>query len=64
MNNNKQYALRMEKNINDKLVIFDFIERDPKGDINILDFGCGSGSLITHLETLYPKSKLVGFDKS
>jgi len=47
-----------------QLVIFDFIERDPKGDINIFDFGCGSGSLITHLETLYPKSKLVGFDKS
>lgn len=64
MNNNKQYALRMEKNINDKLVIFDFMEKNPREKLNILDFGCGSGSLITHLETLYPKSKLVGFDKS
>lgn len=62
MGNQGQYAKRMEKNIDDKLIIFDFMEK--KEDLNILDFGCGSGGIFGHLSTLFPKSKLVGFDKS
>jgi len=62
MGNQEQYARRMEKNIDDKLVIFDFMEKN--GDLNILDFGCGSGVIFDYLNTLYPNSTLVGFDKS
>lgn len=64
MGNQEQYAKRMEKNIDDKLVIFDFMEKEGEDNFTILDFGCGSGGIFDYLYTLYPTSISVGFDKS
>lgn len=64
MVNQEQYAMRMEDNVDDKLIILDFIESKENQKYNILDFGCGSGSIYDHLYNSYPNSQVVGFDKS
>lgn len=64
MGNQEQYAKRMEKNIDDKLVLFDFMGQKMQENLTILDFGCGSGGIFAYLNSLYPNSTLVGFDKS
>lgn len=63
MGNAQVYAQRMESNVDDKLAIFDFIE-SKEGKYNILDFGCGSGSILKHLNMFCPNSTYVGFDRS
>lgn len=54
----------MEDNVDDKLIILDFIEAKEKQSYNILDFGCGSGSIYKELYTSNPNTQVVGFDKS
>lgn len=41
--------------------IRDYFEKDPK---SILDYACGSGSLLKELARLFPKTKLIGVDGS
>ena len=64
MGNEQVYAQRMEGNVDDKLIIFDFIRNKEPERNNILDFGCGSGSIFKYLNTMHPSSISVGFDKS
>lgn len=62
--NQEVYAMRMEDNVDDKLVILDFIEEIENKDFNILDFGCGSGSIFKRIYSSFPNARVVGFDKS
>jgi SAM-dependent methyltransferase len=61
--NLEKYAMRMEDNVDDKLIVLDFIEQEDQ-DYNILDFGCGSGSIYGNLSASHPNAIVVGFDKS
>lgn len=62
--NQETYAIRMENNVDDKLIILDFVEDINDNSCNILDFGCGSGSIYKDLSASYPNARVVGFDKS
>ncbi len=62
--NQETYAMRMENNVDDKLIILDFIDDREDQGYNILDFGCGSGSIFRDIYNSYPNTTLIGFDKS
>ncbi len=52
-----QYNLRMEKSMMDKLFFVDKIEPEV-----VVDYGCATGCLLTHLKQWMPNVYLVGYD--
>lgn len=53
-----RYVERMEKSMMDKLFFVDKIESDV-----LVDFGCGTGTLLGHVYKWMPGTTLVGYEK-
>lgn len=57
------YLSRMEKGMDDKLFFLPYLN-DIKSPILFVDFGCGNGTLLKTLLTLYPDMQAVGIENS